>query len=265
MSKYLFPALLFFGSLLFLVFTQVSNVSRDDLENFATQAIAPSIQIGDETRPFCSGTMIGSNRDEESGEVTTWVLTARHCTETVSQSLEVIVPILAGNEVVEERHMMAKVVSRWAKHDLALLKLEDQDTLFPDVAILAPADVDLFEGEDTFVVGFALARARTITEGAFGYMEEVGVEPEVKLADFFRATPMIAPGNSGGALFHKTEDGEFHLIGVSSVVANGVWHVGYFVPITAIHEYVDGPVGLGEDEDEEGTATTTSAPSSPPH
>lgn len=241
------------AAMLFGLVSQATALPRADLTAFTEQAIAASVRIGDAQRSFCSGTMVHSDRDEASGEVTTFILTAKHCTERVRQRLEVIVPVIVDNRVIEERHLMGEVYSRYASHDLALIRLLDEDTVFTTLAALADADVTLMEGEDTYTVGYARAMSRTITEGNFGYIEAAAIDDDPE-REFYRATPAIVGGNSGGALFHRAEDGKFVMIGVTSGVWNGMWHMGYYVPISAIHAYVDAAIRL-----EASTRPTTEA------
>lgn len=239
LKRLILPGLIVLFSLAFVLLTAATNVSREDLATFTTEAIAPSIRIGDVGgRSFCSGTMVASDRDEESGDVTTFILTASHCTERTGQRLEVIVPRFEANAVVGEDHLMADVTNRYVKADLALLTLVDKDTLYTTLANVAPEGTELLEGEDTFTVGFAGAMSRTVTEGTFGYREraQIGSYPE---REFYRATPALVPGNSGGALFHKTEDGTFELIGVSDAVFTGMWHMGYYVPVEDVRAFLE--------------------------
>jgi S1-C subfamily serine protease len=207
-----------------------------DLTKLRDQALAPVVQLN----RTCSATVIHSDRDETSGEVTTLVLTAKHCVDGETNRLHTIyIPIYdKANRLVREDAWKVKVHGTFYKHDLALLRVVDTATLFPVVAKLAAKDVALVEGEPTTVVGYPYGFGRTKTAGEFGNRESIPFPDRSKDTEYFRATPGVAGGNSGGALFHETASGDFELIGVTSAGFD-VGHINYFVPIDAIREYVD--------------------------
>jgi S1-C subfamily serine protease len=206
-----------------------------DLTKLRDQALAPVVQLNRN----CSATVIHSDRDEVSGKVTTFALTAKHCVDKVAGVTSIIyVPVYnKALRLVREEALRVKGHGVFWKHDLALLRFVDTDTVFPHIARLAAADAALAEGEPTVAVGYPFGMARTKTAGELGPRDEIAMDG--KELEYIRSTPGVAGGNSGGALFRITEAGDYELIGVTSLGA-AVGHINAFVPIDVIREYVDG-------------------------
>lgn len=201
------------------------------------QMLSPVVQINRN----CSATIIKSERDPKTQEVETLLLTAKHCVNDAgNKTQEVFIPVYQDNLVVKEDLYKAKVFKIFVDHDLALLKLLDDSEVFKNVARIAKEDVKLYEGEPTWTVGWSHAEIRTITDGAFN-SRTVMLFPNPNVeTEYFRATPQIAPGNSGGALFHKNlEHGYYELIGVTSAVIPTSDFMGYYVPIDAIDTFLN--------------------------
>jgi S1-C subfamily serine protease len=101
--------------------------------------------------------------------------------------------------------------------DLSLWRLKDKQTFFPNVAKLAPEKPALMMGEDVWTVGYPLGGVLTVTRGLFGSVETSDFDHPGRT--YYRATPDIAPGSSGGALYHKNDAGDYELLGVTTAGA----------------------------------------------
>lgn len=183
----------------------------------------------------CSGTVIISRRDPKSGEVTTSILTAKHCVSDVPDRISKIsVPSYdRSNRLTSNKVYQARVLGQWFKGDLSVLQLVDKDTLFENVAELAPATQTIPMGADTYTLGYPAGLSLTITEGTFGARESIPFPTASKDTEYFRATPAITGGNSGGALYY-----DHKLVGVTSVGHKSANQVGFYVPIDQIHDYL---------------------------
>lgn len=206
----------------------VSLASAADMQQ---QMFGVSAQINNN----CSGTLIHSARDNKSGEVETYVLTAKHCVKAEDKLFNVNLPVYQKNRIVKINSYAATVYGKAYFADLALLKLRDKQTWFEHVAKIGSADAELAMGEDVWTVGYPEGRSLTVTTGLFTSAETIDFPTDGQ--EYYRATPNIIGGNSGGALFHL-ENGEYRLIGVTS--ARSVWSswVAYYVPREAIREYL---------------------------
>jgi hypothetical protein len=186
----------------------------------------------------CSATLVYSDRDKKSGDVTTLFLTAKHCVADAGDSDQVVdIPVYQNSRIVKKDRYIAKVHGKYYKADLALVELKDRQTWFERVGQMADAKVQLFMGEPTWTVGYPLGQSLTITAGMFTSFETVDYpSPGV---EYFRATPDIAPGNSGGALWHQTVTGDYELIGVTTAGYRGLPYMALYTPITDIRAYLD--------------------------
>lgn len=185
----------------------------------------------------CSASVIYSDRNEETGKVKTVILTAKHCVDSqlMNQKNTVDFPVYQNNRVVQKNSYTATVLGKFYKADLALLQLDDTQTLFKNVIKIANKDTTLTLGEDTVVVGYPFGLGINVTFGNF--MTFITIDQWKPGTEFIRATPDIGPGNSGGALLRKTPDG-YELIGVTTAVIPGWPFTGLFTPYTDVNEYL---------------------------
>ena len=103
----------------------------------------------------------------------------------------------------------ARLVRRDAESDLALLELE---TPVPGTRPDCPLPATIYsvvQGEDVYVIGFPLARTRSIVRGIISNKTAPGGRWQTDAA--------INPGNSGGPAFN--EDGRFIGVAVSGIVS----------------------------------------------
>ena len=116
--------------------------------------------------------------------------------------------------------------------DLALLRLIDKRTIFSNIAVIAPASRGLRIGEDAWTAAFPAGGTITITRGLLGPLERrdfYGGERE-----YFRATPAVAAGSSGGGLYRISARGRFELIGVASRVFRAGAFMALYTPLPEI-------------------------------
>jgi S1-C subfamily serine protease len=124
------------------------------------------------------------------------------------------------------------------KSDLALLKLDDKETVFVP-ATVASKDITLEFGQDIWSVSYPLGFSKTLTVGALGYVENIpSLSSLSSSSEYYRSTPDVAPGSSGSALFAK-EAGKFVVIGTLTAQFNGFPFVNLYTPIEEIQEYLD--------------------------
>lgn len=205
-----------------------------ELDKQQRQMFGVSVQID----KSCSGTIVYSSADYEKseGKVRTIILTAKHCIDDAARDYRVNIPVYHKNRIVKEDSYVARVFGQYANADLALIILKDDFTVFPVVAKVSPKDPELFMGESVWTVGYPLGLPLTVTPGAFGSLETLDY-PTAGI-EYIRATPNIAPGNSGGALYHLDQDGNYALIGVTTAGFRGFSWINVYTPINTISEYL---------------------------
>lgn len=184
----------------------------------------------------CSATLIHSKRDDVTGEVSTVFLTAKHCVTGNKTDMNVDLPVYQGNRIVKKDRYIARLRGEYFDGDLALVELRDRQTFFAKVAKISPDKPALFMGEDVWTVGYPLGMSLTITKGLFGAIETSDYDKPG--AEYFRATPDIAGGNSGGAMYHMDAKGDYVLLGVTSARARSDSFIGLYTPIEVIHKYL---------------------------
>lgn len=232
----LITAAIFFG-------LSIPAVANEHLQ----KALAASPQLNGS----CSSSVIYSKRDEKSGEVKTVLLTAKHCvsgSEGADHYIEF--PIYEKNRVVKKEKYIAQVLGTSYKSDLALMILKDKSTLFENVMKIAE-DVDgLKIGDEVLVIGYPLGLNLTVTKGTFVGYETLNWPRSG--TEFLRATPDIAPGNSGGLLLKINGDGSLEQIGVTAAGVVGFTFMNLFVGVDQIRDYlkVALPEALGEEKKE---------------
>lgn len=203
-----------------------------DLDKMRDQALSLTAQLNGN----CSATLIYSERDEATGEVTTVFLTAKHCVTNDKAVQYLDLPIYQKGRVVKRDRYTAKVRGKHFQHDLALVELIDRQTWFPVKAKVAPVDAIPAMGAPVITVGYPLGMQLTVTSGLFGSLETIDY-PQTG-TEYYRATPDLVGGNSGGAMYRVTAAGDYELIGVSSAGHRMFSFVGLYVPLEPIHEYL---------------------------
>lgn len=206
-----------------------------ELEKVQQQMLSPVVQLN----RSCTAFLYKSKRDDKTGEVKTLLLTARHCvTDSPDRIMTIYVPVYQHNRIVKEDGYRATVLGQYYKGDVALLQLTDKQTFFANIVKLAAGDVDLNEGEDTWVVGYPLALTRTMTRGMFSGREYLELLTAGKDDEYFRSTPQVAPGNSGGPLFHQNAAGDYEVIGLVTASVHSSDFINFETPINVIQDYL---------------------------
>jgi len=228
---------------LFIALALPANAA--DLTKFHDQMLSPSVFITMGDVGSCSGEIIYSNRDQDTGDVSTYILTAKHCVADLGvNDLKISVPTYDGNLIETGAAVYRATVdeSSW-KHDVAILILDDKKTKFDHVALIAAPDAVLVEGEDSWTVGYPLATSRTITKGLIGSQtfEDASFLPgsSAKLAPFVRGTSQSAPGTSGGGLYHQAASGDYELVGTASGAYNGHDFVALYTGFRDIDDFLN--------------------------
>lgn len=134
----------------------------------------------------------------------------------------------------DRREFAAKPVLTDPKFDLALLKLETQETQFPYLTL---ADADRLEvGDLVLAVGNPFGVGQTVTSGIISALARatVGVSD---FQSFIQTDAPINPGNSGGALVNM--NGE--LVGVNTAIYSsdgGSNGIGFAIPSTMVATFL---------------------------
>src|SRR5437868_7306487 len=119
---------------------------KADLEKLQREVLGITVQLNGN----CSGTVIYSNRDKVSGEVTTLILSAGHCAIDKDADQRIEFPVYQDNELVKKDAYVGRIEGVYFKADLSLWKLKDKQTFFSNVAKLAPEKPTLLMGEDVW-------------------------------------------------------------------------------------------------------------------
>jgi hypothetical protein len=236
----------YLAAVLFVAFFgAAANADTISLSKLATQVQKPSVQILMADGGACSGTIVMSSRDSKTGIVKTAVLTAEHCVkETPYRNFEIVFPVYNKDGLVVEKNIYLGEVGKQGSdtNDLAIITLKDTATFFGDyVAKVAARLTNPQFGEQVWTSGYALGRDLGVTEGRFNSREEFNFPDNSHETTFFRASPPIAPGNSGGGMFHLNASGDFELIGVSDWVAGGQGGpstFGAYTPIDRVYDFL---------------------------
>jgi len=203
--------------------------------DYLKEIVEPTVQLNYN----CSGTIIRSTRDDETGKVSTYVLTAKHCTANTGDPGYVqMFEFDKRWKRIEERRIFSNVFGQYYKHDLAIIKLKDEERLFKNVAKIAPADFIPGLFQQVKVVGYPLALAKVVSDdGSFVETMDFSFRGMDGEKEFQVFDAHVAGGNSGGGIFAEI-DGEWQLIGVTSMGAS-VFPYTLGVPTKVVNEYVD--------------------------
>lgn len=221
-----------FAAVLAIVFFFIAfRAEAADPATMQRQALSVTWQLNED----CSATLVHSAYDYKAEGIRTTFLTAKHCVD-FNRQMFIDRPVYQDGRVVKKERYIAKLRGKHFKYDLALVDLIDSKTHFPEVAKIAPKDGMPPMGAQVFTVGYPVGWSLTVTSGLFGALETIDF-PHVG-AEYFRATPDIAGGSSGGGMYRLTGSGDFELIGVASAKHRDFSYIGFYVPIYAIHEYL---------------------------
>lgn len=138
------------------------------------------------------------------------------------------VTLMNGNQ------FQARIISYDRKHDLALLKIDSQDSL-PVIPLGTSSDLQL--GETVIAVGNAYGYEHTITAGIVSQLHrdvEVDEKKGIGYKNLIQTDASINPGNSGGPLINL--DGE--VIGINVAIRQGAQRIGFAIPIDDARELI---------------------------
>ena len=213
-----------FGMMTALVLTTTGFAA-----DLSKEVITPSAKLNGN----CSGTLVYSDRDKDTGEVKSVLLTAKHCVDgSDGYRMKVEFPVFQGHSTVGEKTFYGKILGKSYKSDLALVELDDKNTYFNDVAKVAPSDYKATIGDDVIVVGNPLGVHISISKGVYGGNQKIATMPEL-----LHVNANIIGGNSGGAAFKVDED-IYKIIGVTCCGWSKAPWVGYYTPAEDINEYL---------------------------
>ncbi|MBX3583540.1 MAG: trypsin-like peptidase domain-containing protein [Rhizobiaceae bacterium] len=184
----------------------------------------------------CSATLISSVRDNESGDVKTVFLTAKHCVDNDKADMFIDMPVYQKGRVVKKDRYIARLLGKYFNADLALVVLKDKQTFFAKTAKIAPVDGIPSMGDQVWTVGYPLGLQLTVTAGLFGSLETIDY-PTIGV-EYFRATPDVVGGSSGGAMYRTNATGDYELIGVTSAGHRAFTFVAFYTPLEVIHNYL---------------------------
>jgi len=224
---------------LFLLSVVATNVFASPLQD---QVFEPSVQIGADGKGFCSGEIISSERDAISGDVSTIILTAKHCVK--DDPKDTIYQIMKAKYDEKNRKVgvdvyLAEVLGQSYKSDLALIRLRDKDTLFIKTATVAPRDTKLEFSQKVSVIGYPVGGSMTYTDGYLGFVEDGFFKDISTSGQFYRATPDTAPGSSGSSMFTQNKTGAYEIIGTLTGGMRGFSYINLYTPIEEINDYLD--------------------------
>ncbi len=136
------------------------------------------------------------------------------------------------------RGQIADIVAYDATLDLALLQTRDTERRVDYVAHLMPEASPLYLFEITWAVGAGLGKPPFPTEGAVSNLDQ-----RIKGQPYILSSAPIIFGNSGGALFHWSQERAlYEFIGVPARVS-GTWtgvvtHMAWAIPLVTVRQFL---------------------------
>lgn len=128
----------------------------------------------------------------------------------------------------DRENFLAQLVSRDAKTDLAVIKIESAVKL-PVIDIGTSSD--LMPGETVIAVGNAYGYEHTVTRGIISALHRtVQVSDAQSYEDLIQTDASINPGNSGGPLLNI----EGKMIGLNVAVRAGAQGIGFAIPANRV-------------------------------
>ncbi|MEM7791715.1 MAG: trypsin-like peptidase domain-containing protein [Verrucomicrobiota bacterium] len=125
-----------------------------------------------------------------------------------------------------------RIVATSAELDLALLKIESDQTEPFEIVTLAEADDGQIEGQTVFAIGSPLGLDRTVSEGIISVANRV-----INGRLYLQTTTQINPGNSGGPLFNLRGE----VVGVNNmkIAAIGAEGLGFSISTRILKSFLD--------------------------
>lgn len=136
------------------------------------------------------------------------------------------------NELSKVTYDNVRIVATSSELDLALLKIETDNTT-PFVSVpLAAVDEGLREGQTVFAIGSPLGLDRTVSEGIISVANRV-----IGGRLYLQTTTQINPGNSGGPLFNL--QGEVVGVNNMKIAAVGAEGLGFSISSGTLKTFID--------------------------
>ncbi|MEM7261501.1 MAG: trypsin-like peptidase domain-containing protein [Planctomycetota bacterium] len=223
--------------------TDLETRIRREPDDLKRRMIYPVIQLrGNGT--VGSGVIISSERESQGGKAITYVLTAFHVVQEITDGLDDPTRIGEVKFVNPEDDRLlpiaggARVVAFQPDIDIAMLRME-LDEPWPYVATLVSPEearnVEIFD--PVYAVGCPLGNKPLPTVGEISSQEKI-----VAGETFWMVNAPTFFGNSGGGVF-LSDSGE--LIGISSMIYTYgkttpmvVPHMGLFVPLETVRDWL---------------------------
>tara|TARA_B100001057_G_scaffold488721_1_gene573657 strand:+ start:83 stop:1024 length:942 start_codon:yes stop_codon:yes gene_type:complete len=136
----------------------------------------------------------------------------------------------SGEELLKKNFDNVRIVATGGNLDLALLKIEGQDTTgFPIVPL--GESIELNQGDRVFAIGSPLGLERSVSEGIVSLRNRI-ISDRIHI----QTTAEISPGNSGGPLFNYRGE----VVGVNNmkVVSQGAEGLGFAIPVQTLKTFL---------------------------
>lgn len=223
----------------------LESVIRRSPKDMKRAMIYPIVQMrGNGT--VGSGVVISSERKDPEGKAVTYILTAYHVVQEITEGLTDPTRIDELKFMDPDRDDLCatpevgKVVAIHPEIDIALIRTE-LATPWPFVADIASSqetrDVEIFD--QVYAVGCPLGNKPLPTVGEISSQEKM-----VAGQNFWMVNAPTFFGNSGGGIFKRSNG---RLVGISSMIYTYgksqpmvVPHMGLFVPLSTVSEWLSG-------------------------
>ena len=136
----------------------------------------------------------------------------------------------SGEELLKKNFDNVRIVATGGNLDLALLKIEGQETTgFPIVPL--GESIELNQGDRVFAIGSPLGLERSVSEGIVSLRNRI-ISDRIHI----QTTAEISPGNSGGPLFNYRGE----VVGVNNmkVVSQGAEGLGFAIPVQTLKTFL---------------------------
>ncbi len=159
-----------------------------------------------------------------------YILTNEH---TIARSTKIKVVL------EDERQFEAELVGAAPDFDLAVLKIEPEETL---PAVEMGNSDDLMIGETVVAIGNPFGFSHTVTTGVISALNRSVQANDRVYRDFIQTDASINPGNSGGPLLNINGD----LVGINTAIYAKAQGIGFAIPINKARRVMDDLIKYGE-------------------
>ncbi len=139
----------------------------------------------------------------------------------------------------DEREFEAQIVGSDPDSDLAVLKIESEETL---PAIEMGTSDDLMIGETVIAIGNPFGFSHTVTTGVISAVNRSIRAENREFHNFIQIDASINPGNSGGPLLNINGD----LIGINTAIYAKAQGIGFAIPISKAKKIIADLIQFGE-------------------